>query len=312
MTNKPINKNEQKKLNLHFNYSTICIEFKCTYIEIFDPLNNRQKMKKVSQNKAGAYVWVSYNNERLSTYVGRSINLFNRVRSYFYPSYLCFNTRVYRYFNKHGFNNTKLIIFTMQNYDFNCLVRLEQTLMDVIKPNLNIELVANTTRFDGPMPVSTWNDFIKKRSIAIHVYDVNKHVLLYTFANKENTYIMKIHHKTLNDCLKHNKPYLNNYLFRLAKNNEHEQPYYDLNTFLKDVQVKRKMHINFKERNKKVQKIYAQHVFDSSLSQIFESQRDCANFLKADRVTIRKYIKNPERGYFCKVWSFKIISINSK
>lgn len=39
-------------------------------------------------------------------YVGHSINLYNRISSYFMPSIL--NTkarRVLRYLNKHGFNN---------------------------------------------------------------------------------------------------------------------------------------------------------------------------------------------------------------
>jgi len=36
--------------------------------------------------------------------------------------------------------------------------------------------------------------------------------------------------------------------------------------------------------------------------------RDCANDLKADRATIRKYIKNTQKGYFRKVWKFSIIN----
>ena len=45
-------------------------------------------------------------------YVGHSINLYNRISSYFMPSIL--NTkarRVLRYLNKHGFNEIMLTIY---------------------------------------------------------------------------------------------------------------------------------------------------------------------------------------------------------
>ena len=47
-------------------------------------------------------------------YVGHSINLDNRISSYFMPSIL--NTkapRVLRYLNKHGFNDINLTVYIM-------------------------------------------------------------------------------------------------------------------------------------------------------------------------------------------------------
>lgn len=51
--------------------------------------------------------------------------------------------RVLRYLNKYGFSNIKLTIYIMnEDSSFNQVVVLEQHLIDSLKPNLNVDLVA--------------------------------------------------------------------------------------------------------------------------------------------------------------------------
>jgi hypothetical protein len=118
---------------------------------------------------------------------------------------------------------------------------------------------------------------------------------------------MGVSHSTLNMCINTNKTYLKSFKFSILKDNSINPTIKNFTTFLELVKQKRKQFNRYKHRNKKIQKIHAQHIFKPELSQIFESQRNCAQFLKADRGTVRKYIKNPELGNYRKVWKFKII-----
>ena len=80
-------------------------------------------------------------------YVGHSINLYNRISSYFMPSILKTKVRrVLRYLNKHGFNNMKLTIYIMDvNSSLEQIVELEQHFIDSLKLNLNVDLVASSS-----------------------------------------------------------------------------------------------------------------------------------------------------------------------
>lgn len=82
-------------------------------------------------------------------YVGHSINLYNRISSYFMPSILKTKARrVLRYLNKHGFSNIKLTIYIMdENSSLEEVVELEQHFIDNLKPNLNVDLVASSSFF---------------------------------------------------------------------------------------------------------------------------------------------------------------------
>lgn len=81
----------------------------------------------------------------------------------------------------------------------------------------------------------------------------------------------------------------------------------EIGVFLDLVKQKRSQLQSHKYRNKKAQKIYAQHIINPLLSQVFKSQRDCARFLKADRGTLRRFLKNTEEKCFRKVWKFRIV-----
>src|ERR1700712_1629209 len=80
-------------------------------------------------------------------YVGHSINLYNRISSYFMPSILKTKARrVLRYLNKHGFGNIKLTIYILhEKSSLEEVVGLEQDFIDNLKPNLNVDLVASSS-----------------------------------------------------------------------------------------------------------------------------------------------------------------------
>jgi hypothetical protein len=84
--------------------------------EILNPFSNRSKIAEVAKEAKGIYIF-EIENENLC-YVGSSINLYNRVCSYFMPSILSkADRRVLRYFNKYGFDNVKLILYILDvNY----------------------------------------------------------------------------------------------------------------------------------------------------------------------------------------------------
>lgn len=52
-------------------------------IEITDVKNNRNLLKAYGYKKAGIFVWLTPVGKM---YVGRSINLYERIRSYFYKT----------------------------------------------------------------------------------------------------------------------------------------------------------------------------------------------------------------------------------
>jgi hypothetical protein len=104
-------------------------------------------------------------------YVGRSINLYERIRSYFYktPKYKGVSL-IRNYFNKHGFSQVRLFLSLFRpcvllvhcQYNFNELVNTEQAFLDFFKPALNLDKKATPTRYNAPMSRETWEQFIKQ------------------------------------------------------------------------------------------------------------------------------------------------------
>src|SRR5687768_16135982 len=81
---------------------------------ISDPFNNRAEIAKIAKGEKGVYLF-EVKSKNLK-YVGSSINLYNRVCSYFMPSILAkSDRRVLRYFNKYGFNDVSLTLFIMNS-----------------------------------------------------------------------------------------------------------------------------------------------------------------------------------------------------
>ena len=137
------NKNRDNDDNKHGNDNGK----KHNYVKVLvdDPFNNRDIILKVTKKQKGVYIWETLDNKHM--YVGHSINLYNRISSYFMPSIL--NTkarRVLRYLNKYGFSNIKLTIYIMKDESsLEQVVELEQHFIDSLKPNLNVDLVASSS-----------------------------------------------------------------------------------------------------------------------------------------------------------------------
>ena len=125
-------------LNSKYNYTKVIIE---------DPYNNRDTIARLAKKQRGVYVWETLDGKNL--YVGHSINLYNRICSYFMPSILK-TSFIYkwRYLNKYGFTNIKLTIYIMDNSaSLEEVVELEQHFIDSLKPNLNVDLVASSSGY---------------------------------------------------------------------------------------------------------------------------------------------------------------------
>lgn len=128
-------------------------KFKHKYVKVLvsDPFNNRDIILKVTKKQKGIYVWESLYGKYM--YVGHSINLYNRISSYFMSSILKTKARrVLRYLNKHGFSNMKLTIYIMSDYSsLEQVVELEQHFINSLNPNLNVDLVASSSGYNEPM-----------------------------------------------------------------------------------------------------------------------------------------------------------------
>lgn len=123
-------------------------------------------------------------------YVGHSINLYNRISSYFMPSILKTKARrVLRYLNKYEFDNIKLTIYIMkENSSLEKVVGLEQHFIDSLKPNLNVDLVASGSGYHAPMSQEIRDKLRKIIGIPVYMYNVETFVLIYVFDSKQQVY----------------------------------------------------------------------------------------------------------------------------
>nr|YP_009543492.1 GIY-YIG endonuclease [Coniothyrium glycines]AYU74382.1 GIY-YIG endonuclease [Coniothyrium glycines] len=133
---------------------------KHNYVKVLvdDPFNNRDIILKVTKKQKGVYIWETLDGNHM--YVGHSINLYNRISSYFMPSILKTKARrVLRYLNKYGFSNIKLTIYIMkENSSLKEVVELEQQFIDSFKPNLNVDLVASGSKSEKDIiPVAIYD-----------------------------------------------------------------------------------------------------------------------------------------------------------
>src|SRR6266436_6504192 len=131
------------------------------YVKILvdNPFNNRDIILKVTKKQKGVYIWESLDNKH--KYVGHSINLYNRISSYFMPSILKTKARrVLRYLNKHGF-------------------------IDNLKPNLNVDLLASSSGYHESMAQEIRAKLRKQRGIPVYIYKADDFSLLYVFESKQ-------------------------------------------------------------------------------------------------------------------------------
>lgn len=272
-------------------------KYKYVKVLVNDPFNNRDIILKVTKKQKGVYVWASLDGKHL--YVGHSINLYNRISSYFMPSILKTKARrVLRYFNKYGFSNMKLTIYIMdEKSSLEEVVALEQHFIDSLNPNLNVDLVASSSGYHEPMSLEIRERLRKQRGTPIYVYSGENFNLLYIFESKQQMYnLINIHHTTLNDSLNLGTLYVDAFFFSLDLIEEStETNLLSLDQIQSLVITKRDVH-NVKHPAAKA--ILAEFKDDSSKNLVFDSLNSLAKHLKGDRHVIRGYLKGNKSGYY--------------
>lgn len=281
---------------------------------ILDPYNNRDEIKKVSKKMKGVYIFEILNYKYI--YVGSSINLYNRVCSYFMPSILAnADRRVLRYFRKYGFRNVKLILHILSSESSRKqVIEAEQYFIDLYKSTnslLNVDLVAGgSLGYHEPMSEKMRNKFRKLRGITIFVYDTKTHSLIYKFNSKQHTYDnIRFNHTTLNNCLDNGILYLNRFLFSMEPINEF--PFKTLKSLDSLKKLIQGMQLKNKSIQKNSKKIYAENIKQPELSRIYNSINSFAKVVKGDRSTIRLYLNNTKKegSLYRKQWKLKKVNI---
>jgi GIY-YIG catalytic domain/Cytochrome C and Quinol oxidase polypeptide I/NUMOD1 domain len=280
---------------------------KFTKIEVKDPYNNRDIILKITKKEKGIYIWESLDGH--NKYVGHSINLYNRISSYFMPSILKTKARkVLRYFNKYGFNNIKLTILIV-DYSTNIddLVKLEQYFIDSLKSNLNVDLVASSSGYHEPMDQEIRIKLRKERGILIYMYNITDFTLLHIFDSKQHMYnSINIHHNTLNDCLDTGSIYLDEFFFSLDEIEESNRiNLLPLEEIMALVKEKRD---NYIIKHPAAKAILAEFKDDPNLNKEFSSLSSLAKALKGDRSIIRSYLNGTKSGYYRGKWKFTYIN----
>jgi GIY-YIG catalytic domain/NUMOD1 domain len=271
-------------------------------IVVEDPYNNRDMILRLTKKQKGVYVWETLDSE--SMYVGHSINLYNRISSYFMPSIL--NTkarRVLRYLNKYGFNNIKLTIYIMDiKSSLNQIVALEQHFIDTLKPNLNVDLVASSSGYHEPMSQEMREKLRRQKGTVVYVYEAETLTLLHMFDSKQHMYSsINIHHKTLGDCLDLGTIYLDYFFLSLDILESTNINLLALEQIKSLVNSKRDL---YKIKHPAAKAILAEYKNDSSKNLQFDSLNSLAKHLKGDRQVIREYLKGTKSGYYRGKWKF--------
>ena len=281
---------------------------------IMDPYNNRDKIAEVASKSKGVYVFEVIKSKIF--YVGSSINLYNRVCSYFMPSILAnAERRVLRYFKKYGFKDVKLILYILSKEStLEQTIELEQYFIDIYSYTnslLNVDLVAGGRKgTHTPMSLETRERLRKQRGIAFFVYDIIIHSLIYKFQSKQQAYdSIHIDYSTLNNCLNNGTIYLNRFMFSIEVINEFPFEYFvslqDLKNMIQEKQIEKR------EIQIKSKKIYAENIKQPNLSKVFNSISSFAKAVKGDRGTIRSYINDNKKkeSLYRKQW--KLTEINN-
>ena len=282
---------------------------KYTKYEILDPLNNRHIIAKVAKNKKGVYIFEILGCN--TYYVGSSVNLYNRVCSYFMPSILSKADRyVLRYFMKNGFNNIKLIMYIFNDSSsifIEEVLDLEKYFIDKLSIHnlLNIEKIP---RSGVHLPMSEYarNKLRKMRGQLFYVYDSLSKSLLFIFESKQFAYDnIHIDHRTLNNCILYRKLYLDRFLFSIKPILDYRIETRLTLEQLKVLVLEEKNKYKYKQLRSKT--IYVENIFNSDLNKQFNSIGEFARYVKGDRGTIRNYVNGTKSGLYKGQWKITLV-----
>lgn len=279
--------------------------------EILDPFNNRLKIAEYAKGTKGVYYF--YVESKNIGYIGSSINLYNRVCSYFMPSILTRSDRkVLRYFNKYGFTNVKLTLFILeQTSSWEQIIELEQHFIDTLSPSLNVDLVAGGYNgYHTPMSPEARDRLRKLRGIPIYIYDTITKSLIFVSDSKQWLYQnIGIHYKSLDNCIDNGSLYLNR--FYLSLDFISEYPYEAILTSNSLVELVDSVRVQYTPKQTTSKSVYAENINHPDLNTCFSSIREVSKYLKGDRGTIRKYLEGKSKGLYRNQWKFTLIDKNT-
>ena len=272
-----------------------------------DPYNNRQLFMNETKNAFGVYIFKVLNDNNY--YVGSSKNLYSRIVSYFMPSILSKADRyVLRYFKKHGFKDIQLnilIITDETNKTLDNLLKLEQYYINKLPSNLNIDKTAAIgSGYHLPMSEIARDKLSKIRGKPVFLYDIKEKSLIYIFNSKESTYkYTNIHHVTLNKLILNGELFLKRFLFSYDIINEWPYEALILKEEVKSLVNNERTLITPYQPNSI--SFIALNVKNPKVKQEFSSIGEFARYIKGDRSTIRKYLKNTTSNLlYRKQWKF--------
>lgn len=280
-------------------------------IEILDPYSHRLKIAECAKGAKGVYLFEVINTK--IAYIGSSINLYNRVCSYFMPSILARTDRkVLRYFNKYGFKNVKLTLFIMDSTSsWEQVIELEQYFIDTLLPSLNVDLVAGGYNgYHSPMSQEARNQLRKLRGTPIYIYDTMTKSLIFVSDSKQWLYTnIGIHHISLNNCISNGNLYLNRFYLTLDFISEY--PYEDILSSDSLISLVESVRVQYDPKQPASKSVKAENVIKPELTRTFTSIGEASRYLKGDKGTIRKYIEGKSIGLYRNQWKFTIINNNN-
>lgn len=273
---------------------------------------NRVPISQHGKGVPGVYVFKD--SETGAIYVGGAVNLYNRVTFYFMPSIVNSENRgVYRYLRTYGYDNLNLHMFTMSTRsDITQVVELEQYFINILKPDLNVDLIAGGfSGYHESMSQENKNKLQEERGLKILCYDTINNTLLYEFPSK--TFLCSqvgIHNKTLKACLVEGNLYKGRFAFSIEPLLGYRT---DTKFSLKDTlllinEVKKE----YKYVQRAAKPIYAENRLNPHLSKYYRGISEFARDVKGDRRSIRSYVNGKTTGLYRKQWKFTLVQRHSR
>lgn len=276
---------------------------------IKDPFTNRNSIAAIAKKAVGVYIFTT---ESGACYIGSSISLYARVISYFMPSILKkADRRVLRYFRKYGFKDVTLTLLIMNsNSTSNIAVQLEQYCFDTLLPDLNVDLVANSSGYHEPM-LKYWRDHFRKlRGTKVFIYDSATAQLV--FMSDSVQYIadhVGIHRSTIVRYTTTAELYLNRFLISYdpitEMDNSESMTLDSFRDILKN--VRNDQDLASVQPNSK--SILAENVLYPEQTKKYSSINSFVKEIKGDRATILKYLNSSSdyKIFYRKQWKLSYI-----
>lgn len=275
---------------------------------IKDPFNNRHLIAKYAKNAVGVYIFHSKDGV---SYVGSSISLYSRVCSYFMPSVIAkADRRVLRYFRKYGFEGVTLTLLIMEpGSTGEMAVQLEQYCMNLLSPDLNVDLVASSSGYHEPLSEYWRNYYRLVRGTKVFIYDTENSQLI--FKCNSIQYLIDyahIHRATIQYYASTGELFLGRFIIAFEPLSEMvNESIIEIDIFSKLINTLRLENSILSQPDRKP--IFAENVLYPQLSKEYFSIGEFSRIVKGDRGTIRQYVNGQRTGQlYRKQWKFTVLT----